>query len=263
MSDLIPGMSGKDLAKLCGTLEATGFVTYVGEVWLATWSKSTAKKSPEITLTMDEDDALNNFEGATIRKGKQAGQRYKVIFIEIGDDEEPIPPRAYHKKTKKAAAVATPYGDQAKALKLSSFFRNPKVWAKVGTDEEYRAWLRGKTCSVPSCGSTQTEAAHVGAVKDGSGTAIKPEYSAHPLCIPHHRGTEHHEGICKLTGVEDKYKARDILDQWKIKWVSGWAWSALKEQLGYESWSEVPPEMLIAWAQSYELDGFLPIDYKE
>ena len=74
------------------------------------------------------------------------------------------------------------YGQQAKELRLSSFFRRPEVWRAVGSDQEFLDWLRTQDCIVRSsihCGPVV--AAHVRRVANGSGTGIKPEYSAIPL----------------------------------------------------------------------------------
>ncbi len=86
-----PGMSREELEKLCATLQQTGCTTFTGEAWLKGWKKSTHSALPEITINLAEDEEIAPFESATVKKGKIAGQRYKVLFFEIADDEEVLP----------------------------------------------------------------------------------------------------------------------------------------------------------------------------
>ena len=66
-------------------------ITFSGEVMLAGWAKSTSKAEPKATFFFSSDEDLAPLEMATIAKGKQAGQRYHMVLVEIGDDELPIP----------------------------------------------------------------------------------------------------------------------------------------------------------------------------
>jgi hypothetical protein len=84
------GMSREELEKLCATLQQTGCTTFTGEAWLKSWKKSTHSALPEVTINLAEDEEIAPFESATVKKGKVAGQRYKVLFFEIGDDEEVV-----------------------------------------------------------------------------------------------------------------------------------------------------------------------------
>ncbi len=86
-----PGMNRKELEKLCQTLDATGCVAFEGEAWLKGWKKSTHSALPEVTINLAEDEEIAPFESATVKKGKVAGQRYKVLFFEINDDESLLP----------------------------------------------------------------------------------------------------------------------------------------------------------------------------
>ena len=42
----------------------------------------------------------------------------------------------------KPKAAKGPYGEWAKKLVQSGFFRTPKVWEAIGTDEEFLAWVK-------------------------------------------------------------------------------------------------------------------------
>jgi hypothetical protein len=52
------------------------------------WTRSHNSGS-KITLQINDED-LEHFERMTVRKGKIAGQRLMAVFVELGDDEQPI-----------------------------------------------------------------------------------------------------------------------------------------------------------------------------
>lgn len=152
---------------------------------------------------------------------------------------------------------ASPYSLQAKALRLSSFFRAPEVWRAIGNDAQFLAWLRDQKCAycqAPSTDEKRTQAAHVRRVSEGAGVAIKPEYCAIPLCHDHH-SLQHAKGESALGGKE-------WFDKKRIDYVTRWAWEALKQQLGFESWTQVPPEDLNAWANVHGVAAYLPAEYR-
>lgn len=153
------------------------------------------------------------------------------------------------------------YGQHARALRTHvRFLFNPKVWAAVGPDSAFLDWLRIQPCArcawVPhyemdtfvSC-----EAAHVRRIADGAGVAIKPPYSAIPLCHRCH-AEQHQHGESALGGKE-------WVDRKRVHYVTEWVWQALKAQLGYEHWNLVPPETLYAWAEQHGLEDCLPPTY--
>jgi hypothetical protein len=163
------------------------------------------------------------------------------------------------------AAVEDPprYGLHARALRTSvSFLGNPRVWAAVGADEDYLAWLRTRPCAwckwVPHWEMdvfVQCEAAHVRRVGGGSGTAYKPtNYSAIPLCRRCHEA-QHREGEGAIGG-------REWVDRARLRHVVDWVWETLKAELGYEHWNLVPCETLYAWALEHGLERSLPACYQ-
>jgi hypothetical protein len=145
------------------------------------------------------------------------------------------------------------YGALAKRLYQSSFFLTRSVFAKIGTDDEYRTWLREQPCTF--CKATQTEAAHVLRINAGAGMGHKPQYSAIPMCHECHM-RQHNEGESALGGKEK-------FDMLKVKYLKKWGWETLKKTLGYDSWSKVPPDDLRRWAKDNEIYEFLPNCYKE
>lgn len=164
-----------------------------------------------------------------------------------------------------AGAPAEPaaYGRFARVLRTHiPFMLARKVWEAVGSDEDYLDWCRHQRCAkckwTPHWEMSEfigCEAAHVRRVADGAGTAIKPLYSAIPLCHKHH-AEQHHVGEAILGGKEAVDKAR-------ITHVQEWVWETLKRTFGFEHWSEVPPGTLVEWAREHDLLDTLPDVYLE
>ncbi len=172
------------------------------------------------------------------------------------------------------------YGQQAKALRLSAFFRNPDVWKAIGSDSDYQSWIWHRPCIV--CGyrdySTDwpdgiCESAHVRRAGE-SGTGYKAEYATVPMCHEDH-ACQHQHGelaVYKVAGCplgdEGSQSGNERLaamwfDRERIEHVSTWCWVTLKAELGYDSWAEIPPGNLLAWAEKHDLARFLPDCYRE
>lgn len=176
-----------------------------------------------------------------------------------------------------------PYGHLAKELERHGFFRNPNVWAAVGSDRQYQEWCRRQPCVVcgdydydPDTGQAHTEFAHVRRAAN-SGTAYKPEYSGVPMCHAHHalqHGVAGGEAEAFLAHVNLRApnhpqnevgpdKAKEWFDQQAIEHLRLWSREKLKGLLGYASWAEVPPAELMAWSAERDLAVYLPSAYKE
>jgi len=174
---------------------------------------------------------------------------------------DPGAPLAIARLTQEAARLASQrqaqaiYGEEAKALRLSSFFRTPQVWEAIGPDAAFLAWLRDKPCCCPEIPhSGDVVAAHVRRISEGAGIGIKPSYCAIPLCDRHHR-VAHQYG-------DSEIGPRAWWDRQRIEHVQQWAWDTLKVQLGYAHWSEVPPADLREWADEHGLSTILPSPYR-
>lgn len=66
---------------------------YAGEAQLAGWS-DTHTGGPKLTLWLPSSDDLDKFRALTMRKGNTAGHRVMLAIVEIGEQEEPVPPPA-------------------------------------------------------------------------------------------------------------------------------------------------------------------------
>lgn len=164
------------------------------------------------------------------------------------------------------AAVSQPteirWGEEAKILRQSGFFRAPDVWKAIGTDKQYLAWLKTQPCAYGDADmkhhahecTGQVVPAHVRRVANGAGTGIKPEYSAISLCH-HHHTKQHNDGESAMGGKE-------WFDKKRIQHVERWAWETLKASLGFESWTQVAPLTLYNWAVEKGVNKYLPDIYK-
>jgi hypothetical protein len=74
------------------------------ETMLLGWQRSHNGGSKIVLQVPDED--LVHFEKMTVRKGKIAGQRLAAVFVQIGDDEQPVQQPATLEDAKKQARAA-------------------------------------------------------------------------------------------------------------------------------------------------------------
>lgn len=154
------------------------------------------------------------------------------------------------------------FGAHARELMLhSDWMGNPKVWEAIGTDDDYLAWCRKQECAHCSRAPqwvmdtfVPSEAAHVRRVANGAGTAIKPHYSAIPLCSGCHRD-QHQRG-------EDAIGGKEKVDRLRIDHVKQWAWETMREIFDVESMREANPADVLAWAKSHGIERHLPASYR-
>lgn len=202
------------------------------------------------------------FKDGTIRLVVDIDPAYKEY---LGDFLTPDIPVAVARVSNEVMAKQTAnnlmdkslYGEQAKQLRLSSFFRTPDVWRAIGSDSDYQAWCRKQVCAFCQQSGSEInpiEYAHVRRVADGAGTGIKPDYSGIPLCHVHH-SEQHQKGESAIGGKE-------AADKFKIEHLQRWACETLKQQLGFESWKDCPPTILKDWADENELTRYLPECYR-
>lgn len=186
---------------------------------------------------------------------------FLAMFPDSGDQMAVarIDPDVLKESLQEQMAESVPsYGEQARALKLSGFFRRPDVWKLIASDEHFLGWVKGHgkcvaLSDLPCHGDIV--AAHVRRVANGSGTGVKPQYSAVPLCARHH-DVQHLQGESAVGG-------REHFDKQRIKTLEAWAWYALKHSLGFDSWSLIEPKILRDWAELREVDRYLPKEYKD
>lgn len=258
---------------------------FADEVMLLEWSKSTSKDGPKVKVLLLDDDAVEPFQLATIRKGsgknRVAGQRYFMFAIPM-DVPEATP--ATKVQNKRMNENMKPYGMAASLLYKHAFFDAPPVLAAIGTDKEFLAWVRMQRCARTGAldhntnnenGETRTECdpAHYRSIEDGAGVGIKPPYSAIPLVHAwHHAQTVF--GYCALdpkTGSEnppqtqaecgDEQKGREWMQRQRDKHKKEWAKSVLASKWGEDSMGFVDPRKVVDWADAEGVKNILPSNY--
>lgn len=167
--------------------------------------------------------------------------------------------RAHQNKTAFAEPEKVSKGDHGKFaqwLVQSGFFRMPKLWAFLGTDDEFLEWLKSQRCaytSAPDRHDGDVVPAHVRRIADGAGTAIKPTYSAIPLCNKHHL-QQHQHG-------EDHLGGKEWFDRQRIKWLEDWSRERLKDLAGIESLTQLTPYHLESVLRGSKINVNIPTEY--
>lgn len=101
--------------------------TFAGEIQLAGWS-DTHSGGAKVTFWLQSAEDLEVFKGLTAKKGNTAGHRFMAALVEVGDDEQPIPPNSTELK-----APREPMGDAC--------YRTV-MWCK---DPEFLLWANSST----------------------------------------------------------------------------------------------------------------------
>ena len=162
------------------------------------------------------------------------------------------------------------WGQEARTLFQSSFFRNPDVWRAIGTDKEYLEWVKRQPSAISGefsehhdTGEQYCIPAHVRRVEHGAGTSIKPPYAAIPLTNSEHQQTHNHG--------DTSLRPDEWWDKTRIKYVHQWCWETAKTQitsdisghhLPFESFGMIPPILVEGWAMQRKIERHLPNVYK-
>lgn len=164
-------------------LRACGLLDFSGEVQLLEWSKSTSRDGPKVKFMLQSDDDVVPFETATTKKGKQAGQLYRVFAVRIDLDTPSGEPHIQRPGGEGGAAPAEspastcptcgdpaslhygnvlPYQGGRCPPKMTDFLRdlharnywfNPRLWeameaAGYYTRTMHNEWIKGLSCCV-------------------------------------------------------------------------------------------------------------------
>lgn len=194
------------------------------------------------------------------------------LFPEIGMPIALAPLPRDFEQLKPAPAPVAKYGEHAKQLKLSGFFRMPMVWRAIGTDEQFREWVQKQPSVISGKfseyvnGEGRNVAAHIRRANE-SGTALKADYCCVPMTNAEHN-LQHHKGETEALLVHGSgtqlspEAAKEWFEQQRVFQVERWAWLTLKAHLGVAHWNELHPGILCAWAKKKEVYEHLPHCYK-
>lgn len=155
-------------------------------------------------------------------------------------------------------SLTVDYRDSVFKLAESDFFSHPGTWDATGSDDDFLSWLRDQKCwlrQLPGhvCAG-QVVAAHVRRIARGAGMAIKPKFSALPLCDRAHKN-QHQHGESAIGGKER-------LDRASMLYVRQWCARTILAALNHENWCHVPPAKLRTWASNHSVNHLLPAEYR-
>ncbi len=277
------------IAKVEQTLRSVGLLDmgFADEVQLLAWNKSTSSDGPKIKLLLNNDDAVDPFAMATIRKGsgktKIAGQRYYLFAIPL--DYAPEVSHGIPAPGSEALVSDTPkpYGKEASELYRCGFFYAPPVLNAIGTDDDLVAYIQTLNCIVcgghdwvEEIGQGRCEAAHVNNASN-SGTGIKADYSRVPMCHHDHTQVQHQHGESQcfvnymqatkttfMGGDEDLAREAKVwFEKNRVKYLMEWASKKLAVTLGEVSMGYVEPSLLVQWCEAQSIKQYLPRRYYE
>ncbi len=80
------------------------------DAMLLAWTGETHKNGPRLTLELIDEKQIEPFKMKTLKKGKTAGQMFKVVFVEVDGNGEPLPPEAAPTPPAKRSAGGFPGG---------------------------------------------------------------------------------------------------------------------------------------------------------
>lgn len=115
-------------------------VCFQGEAMLAGWADSSTR-GRTVTFRLDETDSeAHPFKDGRVASGKSAGQRYMMVLVQIGDDEQPV--------------VQRPSQLAALACKDAQFwhFLNERSFVTIDSEEAARAHI------LEACGGISSRA---------------------------------------------------------------------------------------------------------
>lgn len=246
------------------------------EVYLGDWAHSVhaAKRSVDAKATFffGDDDEIRPLTLHQTRVGqgkKTPGKRLRMVLLEVDDDEQPAPPAD-------SEQPGHAYGDYARDLRLSSFFRTPDVWRVLGSDAEFRDWvthqpsiISGSYNEYDDAGNGRNVACHVRRAGE-SGVAYKPDYACVPMTdrehqLQHTHGEDAARQLAVANGIRTaaQMTGPDWFDQQRVAVLTAWGWQCVKTLFGVDSMADLPPEQLFEWANGEGVAGYLPACYRE
>jgi hypothetical protein len=142
------------------------------------------------------------------------------------------------------------------ALHKVGFFIVPEVCQAVGTDGNFLDWMRkhprSATGKLAGGESGPIVPAHVRRVANGSGTGIKPPFSAIPLTDQEHR-LQHQKGESAVHP-----EGKEWFDKKRVQYLTEWVKYRLYQHFNITSLTEVPQAHFLNWAGNHGLTKYIP-----
>lgn len=173
--------------------------------------------------------------------------------------ETPLPPEEIRQEIDQVAGQLTPsqrkalakkskaFGEANRLLRLSGFLAHPNVWAALGSEPEFEAWIGSMGCCAPGEAPCKNAGAPYRIPAESH-----QRYFWIPLC-PEHRAIAE-SGV--LPGGLPFMKMRQkVLAQ-------EWAWERLRSAIGTPPDIDEPdPQAIMSWAFENKLSQYVPPNY--
>lgn len=144
-------------------------------------------------------------------------------------------------------------GKLMQSLYQAGWFHAPKVLKALGKDAMFLQWVRGQETCWACNDSSDIVAAHYRKVASGAGTAIKPPYSAIPLCKAcHDKQHAHGYSVISPAGWWEEKAAKARQD---------WGHQRMRDIFETTSMTAVPAKWVVEWALEHELTYLVPQEY--
>jgi len=141
------------------------------------------------------------------------------------------------------------YSEAESILRKDGFYRNERVMAQLGSDEDYRQWVLTQRCCHPMGAEMKCEHKEIVAFE----TSAKGKYMYIPFCSTH--VVEWEQGSADVASPREYMRSR------KNAFNSIWTYETLKQALKVGEGQEIPPRRLADWAMAKGLYTLLPIHY--
>lgn len=142
-------------------------------------------------------------------------------------------------------------------LHRDGFFINPHVVGRLGTDEQYRAWIQRQPSIISGQFSEYVDgegrciACHVRRIANGAGMAEKPPFSCVPMTDREHQ-MQHLKGESCFAG------GPAFFDKKRAELLTKWAKQQVYDQFGVASLSDIEVTAFCAWAHDLGIGNYLP-----
>lgn len=149
-------------------------------------------------------------------------------------------------------------GKMAQALHVSGFFLAPLVCMALGSDDQFLSWIKEHDFSATGKAELiddQIVPAHVRRVANGSGTGIKPPYSAIPLLNSEHQ-LQHQKG-------ESAIAPREQWDKWRNQYLTDWCKSRMYQIFGIETLKDLDQFEFNRWARENNVIQHVPVMWRK
>lgn len=141
------------------------------------------------------------------------------------------------------------YREAESILRKDGFYRNERVMAQIGKDQDYMEWVTTQPCCHPMGPGLKCDHTDIVAFS----TSDKGKYMYIPFCTEHVKEWE--QGIANVASPREYMRSR------KYAFNTQWTYEMLKKILEVDDEHEIPPRKMADWAMSKGIYNLLPMAY--